>query len=221
MEYKKYKRLCFLDTETTNVYWNTAAPVQIAGMITDNHGNVLETFNEKIKTTHQIDPEASEVHHIYAKDLVNCRSEQEVLKDFVSWMLGSGVDVIITYNGKAFDVPMLNERCKVLPELNNIHIFDKMSDERIPHIDGYYDCVYLAKKRNLRGLKDKLGRKWRLSLVSEFLNISNENAHDALADITMLKNIFFVLDPEVNPTNWTFEEEEANKIEAITVESLF
>ena len=78
----KYKKICVLDTETTNRYWNSSAPIQIAALICDDKGNILDSFNERIKTTHRIDPSASEVHGIYAKDLVNCRPESAVLWDF-------------------------------------------------------------------------------------------------------------------------------------------
>ena len=80
--FNTYTRICILDTETTDRFWNTAAPVQIAAIICDKDGNIIDTFNERIKTTHKIAPEASEVHGIYAKDLVNCRSEKAVLTDF-------------------------------------------------------------------------------------------------------------------------------------------
>ena len=82
MEYKKYKKICVLDTETTSVYWNSAAPVQIAAVICDAHGNIVDSFEEKIKTTHKIDPDASKVHGNYEHHLVNCRRESEVLEDF-------------------------------------------------------------------------------------------------------------------------------------------
>ena len=59
-----------------------------------------------------------------------------------------------------------------------------------------------AKAQNLWGLKDKLGRKWRLTLVAEALGFSSENAHDALADVMMLKNIWFMVDPIVHPADW-------------------
>ena len=193
----KYNRICVLDTETTNVYWNTAAPVQIAAVICDNKGNIIDSFNERIKTTHKIDPAASAVHGIYEKDLVNCRRESEVLLDFCVWMKQQEVDCVLTYNGEAFDRRMLNERCKVLKIPYDF--FDK---EKFPGIDGYYDCVQYAKKANLFGLKDKLGRKWKLTLVAEALGFSSAGAHDALADVLMLKNIFFYLDPIVHPDNW-------------------
>ena len=102
----KYKRICVWDTETTSVYWNSAAPVQSAAVICDNKGNIIDSFNERIKTTHQIDPEASKVHGIYAKDLVNCRRESEVLMDFCAWMSNQEVDCVLTYNGEAFDRPL-------------------------------------------------------------------------------------------------------------------
>jgi DNA polymerase III epsilon subunit-like protein len=78
----EYNRICVLDTETTSVYWNSAAPVQIAAIIVDRNGNIIDSFEEKIKTTHKIDPDASKVHGIFAKDLKNCRRESEVLTDF-------------------------------------------------------------------------------------------------------------------------------------------
>lgn len=201
MEYKKYHTICILDLETTGVFWNTDAPVQIAAIICDNRGRTIDEFNEKIKTTHEISPDASAVHHIYKEDLVNCRSESDVLTSFVAWIKAHDCDCLLTYNGKAFDIPMLNERCKVM-HLDKIKMFDKDSKERIPHIDGYRDCVYLAKKANLFGLKDALGRRWKLTLVAEHLNIDNEGAHDAYVDVTMLKNIFFKVDPLIHPNDW-------------------
>ena len=201
MNIKNFKHICVLDTETTDKYWNIAAPIQIAAIICDKEGNIIDTFEEKIKTKHRIAPDASAVHGIYAADLVNCRSEMEVLTDFCEWMSQQEVDCILTYNGEAFDRPMLNERVKALKI--PYHYFEK---ENFPGIDGYYDCVFDAKKQNLFGLKDKLGRKWRLSLVAETLGISNENAHDALADVMMLKNIFFMVDPLVHPERWGNEE---------------
>ena len=168
----KYKRICILDTETTDRYWNSCAPIQIAAVICDDKGNILDTFNERIKTTHKINPEASQVHGIFAKDLVNCRGEHDVLEDFCVWMKTNEVDVVLTYNGEAFDRRMLNKRCEIL-KIN-------------------YDFFN----------KDKLGRKWRLSLVAEILGFDNDGAHDALEDVLMLKNIWFYLDPMVHPEDW-------------------
>ena len=193
----EYKRICILDTETTDRFWNTAAPIQIAAVICDNTGKIIDSFEEKIKTTHKIAPDASAVHGIYAKDLVNCRSEKAVLTDFCVWMKQQEVDCVLTYNGEAFDRRMLNQRCKVL----NIN-YDYFDKEKFPGIDGYYDCVIHAKRQNLWGLKDKLGRKWRLSLVAEILGIDNDGAHDALEDVLMLKEIFFMVDPKIHPDRW-------------------
>ena len=198
---QKYNRICVLDTETTDRYWNTAAPVQIAAVICDSEGNIIDKFNEKIKTTHKISPEASAVHGIYAKDLVKCRGEIAVLTDFCVWMKQQEVDCVLTYNGEAFDRRMLNERCKKL----GIH-YDYFDKEKFPGIDGYYDCVIDAKRQNLWGLKDKLGRKWRLSLVAEILGFDNDGAHDAYEDVIMLKNIFFYVDPIVHPDKWSKKE---------------
>lgn len=196
MEYKNYNRICIVDTETTDVYWSTCAPIQIAAIICDGDGNIIDSFNERIRTTHKIAPDASEVHGIYAEDLVNCRKEKDVLMSFCAWIKYQKADVMLTYNGSKFDRPMLNLRCKrfEIP-------FDYFNEE-FPSIDGYYDCIKYAKDKNLFGLKDKLGRKWKLTLVSDALGFSTENAHDALADVIMLKNCFFKVDPLIHPQDW-------------------
>jgi DNA polymerase III epsilon subunit-like protein len=196
-KHKTYNKICILDTETTGVYWNADAPIQIAALICNNQGEIIDSFEEKIKTTHKIAEDASKVHGIYEEDLVNCRRESEVLEDFCVWMKQNDVDVVLTYNGEAFDRRMLNCRCEKL----NIR-YDFFNKEKFPGIDGYYDCVIHAKRANMWGLKDKLGRKWKLTLVADALGFSTENAHDALADVIMLKNIWFMVDPVVNPGNW-------------------
>lgn len=188
---KKYSTICILDTETTSVYWNSAAPVQIAAVLVDDKGEVIDTFNERIKTTHSIDPDASKVHGIYAKDLIHCRSERAVLGDFFVWLTLSGAEAILTYNGNTFDIPML--KCRV----EHLQIpFDSW-----PELLDAKEDVMAAKKAKLFKL-DQLGRKWKLTLVAERLGFSIENAHDALADVLMLKNVWFTLDPVIYPNNW-------------------
>lgn len=192
----KYNSICILDTETTDLYWNHSAPIQIAAEIIDDQGRIIDTFNERIKTTYHINPSASEVHGIYAKDLLHCRPESAVLLDFCLWLKQYKVEAILTYNGEAFDRPLLNLRCQKL----NIPVdwFDKT---RFPGLDGAVD-VRAAKKINLFGLKDSLGKGWKLSKTAEALGISAVGAHDALADVEMLRQVFFKLDPYINPTNW-------------------
>lgn len=192
----KYNRICVLDTETTSVYWNSASPIQIAAVICDNKGNIIDSFNERIKTTHKIDPEASKVHGIYAKDLMHCRQESVVLTDFCEWLKQNEVDVVLTYNGEAFDRPML--QCRI--ELLKIP-FDYFDKSKFPGLDAK-ELVFAAKKKDLFGLSE-LGRKWKLTLVAEKMGFSTENAHDALADVLMLKNVFFTLDPILHPENWS------------------
>lgn len=195
---KKFHRICFFDLETTDRYWNHCGPVQVAAIICDEEGNILDKFEEKIKTTHKISPDASAVHGIYAKDLVNCRMESEVLTDFVVWMKQQEVDCVLGYNNRAFDNRVLGARCEIF----GLPYEWFFNPEKFPNFDGYYDCVKIAKDRNLFGLKDALGRKWKLTLVAEHLGFDTNNAHDAYYDVIMLKNIFYKLDPIVNPQHW-------------------
>jgi DNA polymerase III epsilon subunit-like protein len=78
-----YKKICVLDLETTGTTTDDA-PIQVAGLLVNENGEVLSSFEEKIKTTHIISPGASAVNGIYKEDLANCRTEIPVLTDFAS-----------------------------------------------------------------------------------------------------------------------------------------
>lgn len=185
---REIKRIAIIDLETTDVYYNSSAPVQVAGMIIDEDGNTVSCFNERCKTTHRINPEASAVHGIYEKDLVNCRKESEVLIDFCEWLHLNKADAILTYNGNTFDLPLLNCRCHTLDIPFNCFALD---DPTYKKIDGK-DYVFAAKRLDLYRLKS-LGRKWKLTLVAEKLGISTEGAHDAFEDIRMLRDVYWKL----------------------------
>ena len=45
----EYNKICVLDTETTDRYWNTAAPVQIAAIICDNKGIFQIVLKKKLR----------------------------------------------------------------------------------------------------------------------------------------------------------------------------
>ena len=188
-----FDSICAIDLETTGIYWNKDAPIQIAAIIFDRDMDIVDSFSEKIKTTHAISPDASAVHHIYARDLINCRSEKEVLTDFMVWLNANQPDALLTYNGKAFDIPMLKTRCELL-KIPGAEILD------ITHYDAKED-VFKAKSVNLFDLKG-LGRRWKLSLVAESLGINSEGAHDAYVDVTMLMKVWCKLDPIIFPERW-------------------
>lgn len=197
MEYKGNKRICFLDIETTDKFWNSSAPIQIAAAICDNQGNIIDCFNERIKTNRVITPSATAVHGIRNEDLVNCPKEGVVLRELLTWLTLNQVDAICTYNGESFDRPLLNCRYQLF-KIPCIY-FDK---DKFQGIDGYKDCVKIAKQADIYGLKTKLGKKWNLSAVANVLGIDNRAAHDALADVIMLKDVWFKLDPIVHPEDW-------------------
>lgn len=191
----KYKRICILDIETTDRYWNSCGPIQIAAEICDADGNIIDKFNERIRTTHRIAPDASEVHGIYAEDLVNCRREKEVLMDFCAWMKINQVEAVLTYNGEAFDRRVLNRRCDLLDVP-----YDFFNKDKFPGIDAKED-VKIAIKKDMFGL-GQLGRKWKLSLVAAIMGFDNSQAHDALADVEMLRQVWYTLDPIIHPEDW-------------------
>ncbi len=181
--------IVFFDLETTGVYVTHDAPVQIAG-ICDKDGEIVSSFNRLARTNVTISPQASKVHGIYKKDLENEDSEPTVIKDFIRWLYEVKCDLLVGYNSKAFDLQMLNNRCN---HFSIPSIFDGFS---IPHKDGYLDCVKIVKAKDRYNLKTLLGRKWNLAAVSEILGIDNSGAHDALADVKMLRDIWNKLNRE-------------------------
>ena len=170
----------FFDFETTGCYWNFDAPVQIAA-ICEKDGEIIDSFNELCRTTVTISPQATKVHGITREMIKDKRGEAVVLRDFVKWIRNHNCDMLIGYNSKAFDLPMLEIRCAKfgIPGVSDIK-----------HMDGYYTCVKLAKDRNYYNLKTILGRKWNLGAVAEVLGFSKDGAHDALTDVKMLRNIW-------------------------------
>lgn len=201
-DYVPHKRLCFLDLETTGKFWNSCVPIQIAAIITDEYGKIISEFDERINPLRKIPDEVVELTGITNEQVKYCRTEKEVYPDFIKWLDDNQCDCLVTYNGRVFDLPILNLRYGIC-RIDSKDYFNKESPNALPHIDGYYDCVFLAKKKNLFGLKDKLGRKWKLTLVSENLNINPEGAHNALIDSTMLRSVFFTIDPYIHPLDWT------------------
>lgn len=169
----------FFDFETTGVT-SADAPIQVAGLICEEFGPILDTFNERIKTTRSINAAASAVHGITAADLADCRSERAVMADFISWVIGNGAQQVVGHNIKAFDLKMMSRRCEVL------HLTNPFAD-----MDAYdtRTLVTDAKKKDLFGLS-ALGRKWSLPATAEIMGISHENAHDALGDIITNKLIY-------------------------------
>lgn len=107
----------------------------------------------------------------------------------------NNVDVVLTYNGEAFDRRVLNLRCQILDVP-----FNYFNKDKFPGIDGKED-VRLAKQQDLFHLK-QLGRKWKLCYVANLMGFDNSHAHDALADVEMLRQIWFTLDPLIHPENW-------------------
>lgn len=169
----------FFDFETTGVT-SADAPIQVAGIICEEFGPIIDTFNERIRTTHRIRPEASAVHGIYKESLEGCRTEREVLADFATWVIGNGCEMVVGHNIKSFDLPMMTRRSELVHFINpfeNLEVYDTRS------------LVSEAKKKKLCGL-EALGRKWSLPATAAVLGILHDNAHDALGDVTTNKLIY-------------------------------
>lgn len=153
------KPLSVLDIETTSLDVNKDQIVQFAAIKLDPNGNV-DRFETKIKPSIPIDPEASEVHGIYDKDLEKEKPfafyAKDIYKNFIKGCYIAG------YNAINFDLLILNRQ---LEESGVVDAFKH---------SYFLDAFLLFKLHNARSLGDAL----RFYTGKEI-----KNAHDALADV--------------------------------------
>lgn len=204
----KGKTLIWFDTETSGLKFNRPLQfTQLAAVSTDSNGNTIDTFNEKIKLNPKTkraydksNPEKSgstrralEINKYFDNITGEEREELEVLKDFIDWVLSHSNPVLIAYN-ISFDLEIINT---ISPTKLKFFTIDVMK------IAQYFWIPlnqYLAKQGDEKSqlVISKLGRGRmaslpgsKLSVIASIFNLDTSNAHDALGDITMMKDVFF------------------------------
>jgi DNA polymerase III alpha subunit (gram-positive type) len=204
----KGKTLIWFDTETSGLKFNRPLQfTQLAAVSTDSNGNTIDTFNEKIKLNPKTkraydksNPEKSgstrralEINKYFDNITGEEREELDVLKDFIDWVLSHSNPVLIAYN-ISFDLEIINT---ISPTKLRFFTIDVMK------IAQYFWIPlnqYLAKQGDEQSqlVISKLGRGRmaslpgsKLSVIASIFNLDTSNAHDALGDITMMKDVFF------------------------------
>ena len=153
--------LLALDIETTGVDVDTALPVQISMVIANQeHRRII--MNTLCNPGVPIPKDASAVHNIYDED-VTVKPDAEMICWQAEHLASlANPDVLVTYNGKLFDVPIISKVSKG----------SYLSS--LPHID-VLDVAY----RYLPTLENhKLG-----TIYKHVIGREARNAHDALADV--------------------------------------
>lgn len=157
-----------LDIETTGLNLKRDRIVEIA-CITVIDGVISETKTNLVnpgKT--EISEAATKVHGITKKDLEGFPHWTDLAWDYFSLL--DNRFPIVTFNGKQFDIPILERE------------FDR-ADVPIPGYIQHFDCYELAKERLALG-------SYKQGAVAEALHINVERAHSAPDDAAVLVRIF-------------------------------
>ena len=172
-------KLFFFDTETTSL--KDPHIIQFAYMITDNIGNVLETYNQYFTTIQEITKDSTSIHGITPTDI-----------------LEKGLDPII-------ELPKIHQKMiecdKVIShnidfDLKAIYTTRKGLGLNVDY--NYNTFCTMKKSKTFVGLyNDKGWLKWpKLIELYTFLggDVSDvkDKLHNALEDVKILKECFFL-----------------------------
>jgi len=99
-------RLLFFDIETTGFSRKFDYIIELAGIIydTDTKKEVAR-FHEYIKPKKSIPIQITEITGITNQQVANCRSESEVITDFVKFIEDNDVENYVGHNIDSFDKP--------------------------------------------------------------------------------------------------------------------
>jgi DNA polymerase III epsilon subunit-like protein len=97
-------RLLFVDIETTGFDRRWDSIIEVAAILynTDLKKQII-TFHEYIKPYKKIPEMIEQITGITNEQVTNCRSEEEVVKDFIRFILDYQPDAIVGHNYDAFD----------------------------------------------------------------------------------------------------------------------
>lgn len=161
------------DTETTGLDLSRDEAVQISAIKLDNTGKIIDVLDLFITPTVPISQGAYETHgfdEAYIKAHGGL-SAKEALRRFSAFVAGT---TLVGHNSLRFDSPLIKRQLKEqgLPPLL---------------IVAEYDTLHIA-KLFLPRLKNH-----KLSTLCERFSLVNENAHNALGDITATAGVLFAL----------------------------
>lgn len=152
------------DTETTGLDLEKDQIIQISAIKINSRGEIIDTLDQMVIPTVEISRDAQKTHHQTRETIIARGGIDTVsaLKKFSDFVRGT---VIAGHNSYRFDAPLIQRQLREngLPPLA---------------IDREYDTMVMAKQ-----FYPKL-KNYKLDTLCKCLGITNENAHDALGDIT-------------------------------------
>jgi DNA polymerase III epsilon subunit-like protein len=180
-----------VDTETTG--FQDPYPIEIAVV---NVADPSICFYARIKTEKEIHPMATKVHGICNLSLKNCRTETEVMNDFVDFIkFHGGPNVTLVAHNSKYDSSVIN---------------NALMRSKLEILSNPWECT-LEKSRKQKYPKNSLEDCCLRA------NIPYENSHCALGDAMMCAKIYKFLENEeiLNEALAQVNQEEAEFIEKI------
>ena len=168
-------KILFLDLETTGFSREWDYIIEVAAVLYDDESNIfLEEFHEYIKPNKMISAKITELTGITNEQVFNCRSEFEVLSDFLEWVHIINPDVIVGHNYNNFDGDFLKKKA------NRYNIGINLQSEVV-------DTLVLARKLTKEGKLSVINHK-QPTLANHF-NVIYQ-AHSAIEDTKALVKIY-------------------------------
>jgi len=104
-------RILFLDIETTGFSRDWDYIIEIAAILYDTETRVeIDRFHEYIKPGKKIPDKIIKITGITNYQVANCRSEDDVLRDFLEFVIMSKPEALGGHNVDAFDMSFINKR---------------------------------------------------------------------------------------------------------------
>ena len=161
------------DTETTGLDLSKDQIIQISAIKLDHEGNIIATFDRMVIPTIEISKGAQATHHQTIESIIaNGGTElKPVMEQFREFVKGS---VLVGHNSIRFDSPLVKRQ---------------LLDCGLPQLDiiAEYDTMIIA-KQFLPTLKN-----YKLHTLCSHYRYVNENAHNALGDITATGKVLTTL----------------------------
>jgi DNA polymerase III alpha subunit (gram-positive type) len=172
-------KLMFLDIETTGFDKRWDFIIELAAIIYDTTvQREIQEFHEYIKPGKNIPEKIVELTGITNRQVNSCRTERDVLRDFVEFVAIHKPDAIVAHNGEQFDVPFIKSKTEFY--------FFPIPD--LPVID----TLKLARdlKPNVTDLTAQGRPSYKQTSLAKFYGIEYQ-AHSAIFDVKALIHIYF------------------------------
>lgn len=172
-------KVLFFDIETTGFSREWDYIIEIAAILYDTETKTeIDRFHEYIKPGKKISDKIIKITGITNYKVANCRSEDDVLRDFYEFVIMSNPDVLGGHNIDAFDVNFVNKRLAR-------YFLDTISFKTI-------DTLKLARKlKPPVGMATATGRpSYKQESIAMGFGIEYQ-AHSAIEDVKANIEIYF------------------------------